>query len=200
VPNGQYTVKLHFAELYWSTAGQRVFEVAAEGRPMLSAYDIVKKVGPLTATTESFAVTVTDGVLSLTFAPGAGGVDQPKVAAIEVLSGGPARPVLAAARAGATPLAADAPAKLPVYSAQVKLYPNPSVDGRVSVALPAVFQGEVRYSLVSSLGTILSQGQRTVSAGQLLRFDFSQQLPAQGLYYLQLSGAKAQARVKLQRN
>ncbi|UOQ69497.1 malectin domain-containing carbohydrate-binding protein [Hymenobacter volaticus] len=89
VPNGTYTVKLHFAELYWNSAGQRVFNVAAEGSPVLTAYDIVKKAGPLTATTESFPVTVTDGQLILAFAPGAGGVDQPKVSAIEVLEATP---------------------------------------------------------------------------------------------------------------
>ncbi|WP_375379546.1 malectin domain-containing carbohydrate-binding protein [Hymenobacter volaticus] len=199
VPNGTYTVKLHFAELYWNAPGQRVFDVTAEGTPVLQAYDIVQKVGPLTATTESFLVTVTDGVLSLAFAPGAGGVDQPKVSAIEVLSESAVSPV-AAARPAASPLATVAPAKLPVYSAQVKLYPNPSTDGRVTVELPAAFQGEVSYTLVSALGTTLSQGRRTVStAGQSLTFDFSPQLAAEGLYYLHLHGAKGQAHVKLLR-
>ncbi|WP_375436353.1 malectin domain-containing carbohydrate-binding protein [uncultured Hymenobacter sp.] len=201
VPNGTYTVKLHFAELYWNTAGQRVFDVAAEGTTVLRAYDIVQKVGPLTATTESFAVTVTDGVLSLAFATGAAGVDQPKVSAIEVLSAGSARQAPAttsAARTGASPLATSSSAKVPVYSAQVNLYPNPSADGRVTVELPAAFQGEVAYSLVSSLGTTVSQGQRTVSrAGQPLTFDFSPQVAAEGLYYLHLRGAKGQAHVKL---
>ncbi|MDF7815686.1 T9SS type A sorting domain-containing protein [Hymenobacter sp. YC55] len=89
---------------------------------------------------------------------------------------------------------------MPVYSAQVKLYPNPSADGRVTVELPAAFQGEVSYTLVSSLGTTLSEGQRTVTAGgQSLTFDFSPQLPAEGLYYLHLRGAKGQAHVKLLR-
>ena len=199
VPNGTYTVKLHFAELYWNAPGQRVFNVAAENTTVLQAYDIVQKVGPLTATTESFAVTVRDGVLSLAFVPGADGVDQPKVSAIEVLSGGSALPV-PAARPVVSPLAAPAAAKLPDYSAQVKLYPNPSADGRITVELPATFQGEVTYTLLSSLGTTLSQGQRTVSgAGQSLTFDFSPQLAAEGLYYLHLRGAKGQAHVKLLR-
>ena len=201
VPNGQYTVKLHFAEIYWNSVGQRVFDVAAEGTTVLQAFDIVRKVGPLTATTETFSVTVTDGVLSLAFGPGAGGVDQPKVSAIEVLNGGPARQAAnSAARTSASPLATVNPTKLPVYSAQVQLYPNPSTDGRVTVELPAAFQGDVTYTLVSSLGTILGQGQRTLArAGQLLIFDFSQQLPAEGLYYLHLRGAKGQAQVKLLR-
>ena len=197
VANGTYTVKLHFAEFYWDAPGQRLFDVAAEGTTVLKAYDIVRKVGPQTATTESFSVTVADGVLSLAFVPGAGGVDQPKVSAIEVLSSGAALPV-AAARPAASPLATAA--QVPVYSAQVKLYPNPSTDGRVTVELPAAFQGELSYSLVSSLGTIVSQGQRTVSSGgQSVTFDFSQQLPAQGLYYLHLRGTKGQAHVKLLR-
>ncbi|UOQ69960.1 malectin domain-containing carbohydrate-binding protein (plasmid) [Hymenobacter volaticus] len=199
VANGTYTVKLHFAELYWDAPGQRLFDVAAEGTTVLKAYDIVQKVGPLTATTESFSVTVTDGVLSLAFAPGAGGVDQPKVSAIEVLSAGAVSPVTAA-RPTASPLAMGAATKLPVYSAQVKLYPNPSTDGRVTLELPAAFQGEVSYTLVSSVGTTLSQGQRTVSAGgQSVTFDFSPQLPAEGLYYLHLRAAKGQAHVKILR-
>ncbi len=87
VSNGKYTVVLHFAELYWTQPGQRVFDVAAEGVKVLARYDIVKKVGPLTATSETFAVTVADGVLNLDFSAlaAAGGVDQAKVDAVEVL-------------------------------------------------------------------------------------------------------------------
>ncbi|SNC77727.1 Putative Ig domain-containing protein, partial [Hymenobacter gelipurpurascens] len=87
VASGSYTVVLHFAELYWTAAGQRVFDVSAEGQKVLTAYDIVKKVGALTATTETFSVSVTDGTLNLAFSSlNAGGVDNPKVSAIEVLS------------------------------------------------------------------------------------------------------------------
>ncbi|UOQ68635.1 malectin [Hymenobacter volaticus] len=88
VSNGTYTVKLHFAEIYWSAPGQRVFDVSAEGTKVLSAYDILKKVGQNTATTETFTVNVTDGQLTLAFAPGASGADEPKVSAIEVLTSG----------------------------------------------------------------------------------------------------------------
>ena len=88
VANGQYTVVLHFAEIYWTKPGQRVFDVALEGKPRLTNYDIVAKVGPLTATTETLPVTVTDGVLNvdLTVPYPTGGRDQAKVSAIEVLS------------------------------------------------------------------------------------------------------------------
>ncbi|QDA61300.1 malectin [Hymenobacter jejuensis] len=89
VTNGQYTVILHFAELYWTAVGQRVFDVSLEGNKVLSAYDIFKKVGANAATTESFPVTVSDGTLNLNFTSlNTGGKDNPKVSAIEILSTG----------------------------------------------------------------------------------------------------------------
>ncbi|TGE03760.1 malectin domain-containing carbohydrate-binding protein [Hymenobacter fodinae] len=88
VVNGPYTVKLHFAELYWTRAGQRVFDVALENSPVLTAYDIFKKAGANAALVESFPVTVNDGILNLDFtALNSGGLDNPQIAAIEVLPG-----------------------------------------------------------------------------------------------------------------
>ncbi|WP_165917366.1 malectin domain-containing carbohydrate-binding protein [Flaviaesturariibacter aridisoli] len=87
VPSGQYKVVLHFAEMYWTTAGSRVFDVSIEGAKKLDNYDIVAKVGTLTATTETFTVSVTDGLLNIDFSSLAvdGGVDNAKVSAIEIL-------------------------------------------------------------------------------------------------------------------
>lgn len=84
VPNGTYTVVLHFAELTFTRNNQRVFDVNAEGKKVLPNYDIVRKVGPLTATTERLSVLVADGVLTLAFIPGKAGA--PKVNAIEVIT------------------------------------------------------------------------------------------------------------------
>ena len=88
VSNGTYALVLHFAEFYWTQPGQRVFDVAVEGRKVLTQYDIVKKVGPYAATTETLQVTVTDGVLNLDFSalPAEGGRDQAKLSALEVLA------------------------------------------------------------------------------------------------------------------
>ncbi|TCJ12682.1 choice-of-anchor D domain-containing protein [Flaviaesturariibacter flavus] len=87
VNNGQYKVVLHFAETYWTTAGSRVFDVTIEGVKVLDNYDIVAKVGAFTATTETFTVGVTDGMLNINFSSltAAGGKDNAKVSAIEVL-------------------------------------------------------------------------------------------------------------------
>ena len=90
--NGQYQVTLHFAEIYWGAtgggpggSGLRIFDVSMEGATILNDYDINADVGPQTEVTQTFPVTMTDGVLNLGFdATGADGVDQPKLSAIEI--------------------------------------------------------------------------------------------------------------------
>ena len=88
VPNGNYLVTLHFAELFYTASGLRIFDVSIEGSKVLDNYDIIKKAGFLAATTESIPVTVKDGVLNIYFSslPADGGRDRPKVNAIEILS------------------------------------------------------------------------------------------------------------------
>ena len=93
--NGDYNVVLHFAEIYWGATGsgsgpvgtgRRIFDVTMEGALILDNYDIFAEVGAQTAVTKSYPVTVTDGVLNLTFSSLAsvGGVDQPKLSALEI--------------------------------------------------------------------------------------------------------------------
>lgn len=89
--NATYLVRLHFAEIYWGAtgggaggAGKRVFSVDFEGTPVeLVNYDINAAVGPMTAVVKEYQVAVTDGALTLDFSAS---VDQPKIAAIEVLT------------------------------------------------------------------------------------------------------------------
>jgi hypothetical protein len=57
VPNSTYTVTLKFAEVYWSSTGQRVFNVVINGTTVLSSFDIVAAAGgPLIAVDKSFTV------------------------------------------------------------------------------------------------------------------------------------------------
>ncbi len=67
VPDGDYEVRLHWAEHNSSIgAGQRLFDVALEGTTVLNDYDIfVESGGEDTAVTESLPVTVDDGTLNL---------------------------------------------------------------------------------------------------------------------------------------
>ncbi len=65
-----------------------MFDVSIEGVKVLDNYDIVRKVGAFTATTETFTTAVSDDMLNLYFSalPADGGVDNAKISAIEVYS------------------------------------------------------------------------------------------------------------------
>lgn len=82
VPNGDYIVNLHFAEIYHTQNGARVMSGRIEGAVVLSNYDILASVGPFAMDMRSFEVNVTDGVLDIDLVAS---VDQPKISAIEVL-------------------------------------------------------------------------------------------------------------------
>ncbi len=83
VPNGQYQVTLHFAELFFNAPHKRVFDVSLEGQKVLENYDIFADVGKFTATSKTFLVNVTDGQLNIDFGAK---INYPKVSAIEVCS------------------------------------------------------------------------------------------------------------------
>jgi hypothetical protein len=87
VPNGSYTVNLKFAEIYFTTAGSRVFNVSINGTPVLTNFDIVAQAGgAFQALDKAFPVTVTNGQISIQFTPGV--ADQPLVNAIEIVAAG----------------------------------------------------------------------------------------------------------------
>ena len=71
VPNGSYVVCLHFAETYEriDAAGQRVFTVSIEGKPVLEDFDPFKEAGgkAFTAIVKEFRADVADGELTIEF-------------------------------------------------------------------------------------------------------------------------------------
>lgn len=102
VPSGNYQVVLHFAEIYWGAAGgvaggigKRVFDVNIEDVLVLDDYDIIADVGSETPVEKTFLVTVSDGELNLNFSALAstGGINSPKVSAIEILTDSNESPV-----------------------------------------------------------------------------------------------------------
>jgi hypothetical protein len=83
VPNGNYTVLMKFAEIYYTKAGQRIFNVSINGTPVLTNFDIVATAGaPLKALDLSFPVTATNGAVNIQFITGT--ADLPKVSAVEI--------------------------------------------------------------------------------------------------------------------
>jgi large repetitive protein len=106
-PGKSYTVRLHFAEAYWTEPGRRVFDVIINGQTALSAFDIVQKAGGANiAVVQSLTATANNnGQIVIAFIQGSHGVDNPQVNGIEILSSGgsmppPASPTGLSATAG----------------------------------------------------------------------------------------------------
>jgi endoglucanase len=84
VPNGKYTVKLHFCETFEGITdkGQRVFSFNVEGQDF-KGFDVFAKAGgALRAYIETVNVVVTDGKLDIKFTPD---VENPQINGIEIL-------------------------------------------------------------------------------------------------------------------
>jgi|GEM_PF-426534 len=84
VGNGNYTVRLHFAEIFNGNqaVGDRLFDVEIEGSQVLDDYDIFATAGFRTAVIETFTASVSDGNLDIEFI---NVVDNAKISAIEIL-------------------------------------------------------------------------------------------------------------------
>jgi N-acetylneuraminic acid mutarotase len=112
VPNGQYRLRLHFAEVSKTAAGQRQFDVRAENVVLLTNYDIFAQAGGADrAVVAEINTTVNDGLLNLDFL---NKVDYPRISGIEVLSVGSASPT---PTASATATATNSPTATPSATA-----------------------------------------------------------------------------------
>jgi len=86
LPNGKYTVKLHFAETFEEIngPGQRVFSFKVQGQ-QFKDFDVFAKAGGVQrAYIETVNVEVTDGKLDITFTPN---VQNPEINGIEIIPG-----------------------------------------------------------------------------------------------------------------
>ena len=87
-PGASYTVRLHFAEIYWTAAGKRVFNVAMNGVSELANFDIFAAAGGANiGIIQSFTLNAnTSGQIVVSFTTGT--ADQPKVSGLELISNG----------------------------------------------------------------------------------------------------------------
>lgn len=84
LPNGKYTVKLHFAETFEgiTAAGERVFSFKIEGQEFKD-FDVFAKAGGANkAYVESVAVEITDGQLDIIFTSN---IENPEINGIEII-------------------------------------------------------------------------------------------------------------------
>src|SRR5215469_13084889 len=85
-PGASYTVRLHFAEIFWTAAGQRQFNVAINGTQVLTNFDIIAAAGAANkAIVEQFTTTANNsGQIVVSYTVGT--ADAPKTSGIEVIS------------------------------------------------------------------------------------------------------------------
>ncbi|HEY9137294.1 MAG TPA: malectin domain-containing carbohydrate-binding protein, partial [Terriglobus sp.] len=84
IAGNMYTLRLHFNEFYWKTAGQRVFNVTVNGNVVLPNFDIIAAAGaPNTAIVEQFTVQP-DANGNVTVTLSGATADQPKITALEL--------------------------------------------------------------------------------------------------------------------
>ncbi|MBM4028677.1 MAG: hypothetical protein FJ280_25260, partial [Planctomycetes bacterium] len=86
VPNGKYTVRLHFAETFEGITGpeMRVFSVSVPGPAGLKDLDLFKTVGFLKPLVKEYqGVSVENGQLGIGFTPN---IENPQICGIEILA------------------------------------------------------------------------------------------------------------------
>jgi beta-galactosidase len=162
VSGNSYSVLLHFAELYFTAAGKRQFDVAINGTPVaaLQSFDIFAAAGGarFTAVVETVPnITATNGQIVISFTNGA--FDQPMISGIEIQGAGSAPPP----RPPPTTTAIDAgsPAAVGSYVADAKCSTAAEYDPGQTITIPSAIatiaapekvyesacQGPVTYTL-----------------------------------------------------
>ncbi|RJP73844.1 MAG: T9SS C-terminal target domain-containing protein [Ignavibacteriales bacterium] len=149
VPNGNYSVWLHFAEIYFgatggypalSDTGLRKFDVKIEDDYKLIDFDIIKEVGSMAMVKKNFNMLVTDGTLDINFISK---VNRAKISAIEILS-----PV-------DIPLSASTEKNNNLHFSLKQNYPNPfNPTTRISYSVSK--PGIVKLYLFNVLGELVS--------------------------------------------
>lgn len=82
--NGTYDVTFQFAEIAFSVAGSRMFNVSAENTVLINNLDIISIAGGRNIAYDvTHRVTVSDGTLNLVFSVGS--VNNPKISALKVM-------------------------------------------------------------------------------------------------------------------
>jgi hypothetical protein len=147
----QYTVRLHEAEIYWSSSGQRTFNVAINGQQVLSNFDIYAAAGGADkAIVEQFTATAdSNGQIAIQFTSVK---DNAKVDGIEIL-----------ASSGSTPT----PTPSPTATATATPTPTPtSGTGGANCSVQYVVTNQWQGGFGASV-TINNTGSTTISGWTL---------------------------------
>jgi Malectin domain/Putative Ig domain/Beta-1,3-glucanase len=157
---GSYTVRLHFAEEYWTTAGSRTFNVSINGTQVLTTFDIFATAGgEYIAVVEPFTATASStGTITLQFVSVK---DNAQVNGIEVLpNGGTANTVTVTNPGNQTTTVGTA--------ASLQIHASDSASGQTltysATGLPAGLSINSTTGLISGTPTTAGTSSVTVTA------------------------------------
>lgn len=186
VENGDYAVRLHFAEIYWGApgsginggAGSRAMNVSLENQLRLINFDVTHEVGGATALVKNLPVTVADGKLNIDFSSN---IDRPMVVAVEVLS------------FHASTILSSAP---PVYNdtsrfqntdANARVYPNPFQKAFKIKFSDKYARRNPTLQIADATGNVYQIGKVEIPAGgSTINVDISNLPLRPGVYYLRI--------------
>ncbi|MBL4676778.1 MAG: T9SS type A sorting domain-containing protein [Mucilaginibacter sp.] len=187
--NGNYMVRMHFAENYWTAPGSRVFSIYMEDKEALSNFDIYNEVGYRQALVKDFDVTVNDGSLSVRFKPTANRVS---IAAIEIF------------KANGTGNASLSNARMMVPdedkpTAGLTVYPNPNSGYYFNISARDFINNESAVlNVIDFMGrTVHSQKVSFNDAGSLDLQISTPQTLKKGVYVIQLLAGSKKCFAKL---
>ena len=190
LPDGDYWVRLHFAETYWGTpaaglnggAGSRVMSVELEGELKLINLDVTQEVGTASAVVKNIPVTVSDGKLNINFSASS---NRPMICAVEVYQ-------FKTAMVTSTP---DLPQ--PGNSVKIKVYPNP-LHHQLTINYPGGYSGTINLQLVDIMGRIYNLDRTQARpGGSSIEMNVSKLGLAPGVYFLRLSANNKTESIKL---
>lgn len=176
LPNGEYVVRLHFAEIYWGapgagvskTTGARVMSVNLENQLRVVNFDPVQEVGTMAALIKNLPVTVADGKLNINFTAS---VNRPMVSAIEIYSFKSGTTLTKTSTVADTgTMATNALISMQTLSDSVNVfeksmvYPNPVYD-KFYIRFPAIYSGTVTLQLADVPGRTYELGRSRLKAG-----------------------------------
>ncbi|MCJ8164433.1 malectin domain-containing carbohydrate-binding protein, partial [Pontibacter sp. E15-1] len=195
IANGNYMLRMHFVENYFTEPGTRVFDIKIENEVKLSSFDIYSEVGYRAALVKDFEVNVTDGTLNLNFNPT---VNRLAIAGLEIFKVTPTSTITSAMGA----FSENSSAK-DQKQTSLQLYPNPTQGGKVYMGVANFGPKEtLLISVHDVLGRVVSTLEAvTDQEGNAHVELLSGNKPLErGLYIVKAkaAGGKAQAKLLIQ--
>ncbi|PKV62778.1 malectin domain-containing carbohydrate-binding protein [Pontibacter ramchanderi] len=192
IANGNYAVRMHFAENFWSVAGARVFNISLENVTQLFNFDIFNEVGFKAALVKDFEVSVTDGTLNLKFNPTANRLALAGVEIFRIASG-------SNLTASQTSLISSTDKVSGSNQFNFKVYPNPNKGENLHIEIEGFGSNEhVTIQLYDVAGRTLQVSELMTDASGTKKTElvFSRKL-SRGMYIIKASTDAGESHMKL---